>query len=642
MDHRPFTQNLRDIQKAYPKKLKETLQLFRASQGVLILYMFLFYNLKEFIFIPLGRKIWGYVLSTTSSSFISNLNITEAIHYPQVILAALLLLVLFYLLTAWQVSGVLMCLEYTYQDKPVRLFRLIYLSALNVLHLLKPENWMFMIYLLVMMPISGICKAAGMLSEPVMPEYIQQWIDASAYTVLLQAALYLAITFFALRWFFVLQGVLLKHQSFKEAASQSRKMMQHKKLFCSLEILYFSIGRMIRICLLPGVVCALVLLISVISTGHIPSYTVAAQFAYFDLFKRMFRSVTSIYLEVAIMCFLMISYHTALKENGYRNRISLPDKGIRLHGKPIAVKGLYSKLCCGIVAISLLVYYAALYQFNAHPETVGMMMTPIQVIAHKGYSSVAPENTLDAFTAAIETDSIDMIELDVRMTKDNIPVVIHDASISAATGMPGEVYDYTYEELCTMTADYGMGKDKFSETRIPTFESVLSEYAGKTKFLVEIKADDRTKRLPQQILRLLRSYDCLKDSMIQSQSYDSLVTIKTYAPEVPCGLIIAIGSGAYHDLPCCDFFSVEHTFITETAVRDIHNSGKKIFAWTVNADDSITRSIFLDVDGIITDVPVEAYETVHQNDNIIDTFLDMMKPDIFVQEAKPDPDTQDF
>ena len=117
-----------------------------------------------------------------------------------------------------------------------------------------------------------------------------------------------------------------------------------------------------------------------------------------------------------------------------------------------------------------------------------------QIIAHKGASGVAPENTLAAFKLALEI-GVDQIELDVRHTLDEQIVVFHDQRLDRVTkdslGNPvyGDIHDYTYEEL--LAYEVGSWKDsQYKDQKIPTLKEVLDLINGQCKVLIEVKHMD--------------------------------------------------------------------------------------------------------------------------------------------------------
>src|SRR5688500_16528220 len=99
------------------------------------------------------------------------------------------------------------------------------------------------------------------------------------------------------------------------------------------------------------------------------------------------------------------------------------------------------------------------------------------VIAHRGASSYAPENTLAAFDLAIEMGARHL-ELDVHLTRDDHVVVIHDDTVDRTTGGVGPVAEQTLAELKSLDAGSWFG-EKFAGQRIPTFAEVLERYAGR-------------------------------------------------------------------------------------------------------------------------------------------------------------------
>jgi len=110
---------------------------------------------------------------------------------------------------------------------------------------------------------------------------------------------------------------------------------------------------------------------------------------------------------------------------------------------------------------------------------------PIMVIAHRGFSGAAPENTLAAFRKAIDVGS-DLIELDIQLSKDGKIVVIHDEILGRATNGQGKVSDHTLQELKKLDAGSKF-RAEFSGERIPTLQEVLDLAKGRVLVNIEIK-----------------------------------------------------------------------------------------------------------------------------------------------------------
>lgn len=146
------------------------------------------------------------------------------------------------------------------------------------------------------------------------------------------------------------------------------------------------------------------------------------------------------------------------------------------------MKQLVLSLLCiaslGVYAQSPRPVAAVIDQFYHHPEH-------IMVAAHRAAHTLYPENSLAAVSEAIK-QGIDIVEIDVRETKDHILVIMHDEKITRTTGKPGKVADFTYQELQQFPLLY---KGQPTTEKIPTFEDVLHLAKGKIMVDVDFKAD---------------------------------------------------------------------------------------------------------------------------------------------------------
>jgi glycerophosphoryl diester phosphodiesterase len=112
-----------------------------------------------------------------------------------------------------------------------------------------------------------------------------------------------------------------------------------------------------------------------------------------------------------------------------------------------------------------------------------------KIIAHRGFSGIAPENTIIAFQKAIESNA-DFIELDVHETKNDSIVVIHDSSIdrTSSNGIKGKIAELNYDELANLSVGYpSLFGDQYENQKIPTLREALEVAKGKTKVCIEIK-----------------------------------------------------------------------------------------------------------------------------------------------------------
>jgi len=233
-----------------------------------------------------------------------------------------------------------------------------------------------------------------------------------------------------------------------------------------------------------------------------------------------------------------------------------------------------------------------------YPEKIKMKKTII--IAHRGASSLSKENTIESFKKAIEL-GVDMIEFDVRRTKDQALIVYHDELIE---GKP--VKGLTYDEISKIAIGHGFS--------VPTFEEVLKVASGKIKLDVEIKEEGYEKEVVELLSRYFE-----KEQFVITSFYDPCIKrIKNNYPDIKAGLILGISkpehpirtriSEFFPATRCREAnaeFLVPHWRLLWFGFLDrAKRENKPVFVWTVNDQKKIWKMLHDErIDAIITDKP---------------------------------------
>lgn len=231
------------------------------------------------------------------------------------------------------------------------------------------------------------------------------------------------------------------------------------------------------------------------------------------------------------------------------------------------------------------------------------------VIAHRGASAYAPENTLAAFKLALQQGA-DGIELDAKLTADGQVVVIHDATVDRTTPHHGRVVDFRLNDLRKM--DAGSHFDiAFKGEPIPSLEEVFKAVGLLTIINVELtNYAAPNDSLPDKVAELVHRHKLAGRVIFSSFNPIALIRIRRLVPEAPVGLLTAPGPrGALlrswiGGLLGYDALHPHYGDVTPSLVARAHRRGRKVFTWTVNPEDEIRRLIALNVDGIITDDPI--------------------------------------
>lgn len=228
------------------------------------------------------------------------------------------------------------------------------------------------------------------------------------------------------------------------------------------------------------------------------------------------------------------------------------------------------------------------------------------ISAHRGGRHEAPENTVAAFARAAEL-GFRGAECDVRLSADNVAVVIHDATVDRTTGASGEVHTFTATELGTLDARADF-PDWPTRPGIPTFAEVLKVFRSIDYVEVEVKRDNPG-RIAKLVPQLISDIDAagIRD-MIKFISFepDNLRVCHEHAPDIPMALLGDFDTPAEVqtaiDLHCTSIAGdVDH--LTQEVVDAAHDAGLDVTCWTVNTAEEFANILPWGVDVITTDRP---------------------------------------
>ena len=239
-------------------------------------------------------------------------------------------------------------------------------------------------------------------------------------------------------------------------------------------------------------------------------------------------------------------------------------------------------------------------------------MSKTEVFAHRGASGYAPENTLDAFLLAIEQGA-DGIELDVQLSKDGVPVVIHDETVDRVTGQSGFVKDFTLHELKEMV----VLRERFAKYRdahIPTLREVL-DAVRPSGIAVNIELKTGIYWYPeieQKVADLVKASG-MEDKVIYSSfNHYSIQQIKKIVPDAETAYLysdVILNVEDYAENTGVDGLhpAVYHVKMADF-LKEYLDSGLNVRVWTVNEKEDMEWLIRAGVTAIITNYPDKAVQ----------------------------------
>ncbi|HET6527840.1 MAG TPA: glycerophosphodiester phosphodiesterase family protein [Balneolaceae bacterium] len=233
------------------------------------------------------------------------------------------------------------------------------------------------------------------------------------------------------------------------------------------------------------------------------------------------------------------------------------------------------------------------------------------VIAHRGASAYFPENTMVAFEAALKMEA-DMIEVDVTLSKDGIPVIFHDPQLNAHSSGKGFVSNYTLNELKKLDAGLWFHREFLGE-KIPTLEEVLAFASGKIALNIEIKpeavTDETQGGIEEKCIELIREYGMDNYVLFSSFDYRSLKHLRKLDSKIPVALLYAkfqAGRKSPYELVStyqADAFNCSYTQFTQRRRANLKEHQIPFFIYTINSKKRMKKLIDAGVSGIFTDKP---------------------------------------
>jgi len=233
------------------------------------------------------------------------------------------------------------------------------------------------------------------------------------------------------------------------------------------------------------------------------------------------------------------------------------------------------------------------------------------IIAHRGASAYAPENTLSAFEKAIEMQAT-VIEMDVHQTRDSVLVVMHDETVDRTTNGTGRIKDLLYAEVKKLVICSPLSR---ATEHPPSLEEVLNTIGGRAQLLIEIKrGSDYYPGIEKRVVELIRRcqaeswantiHSFEKQTLLNVARADSHVRLqKLIVFQLPLVSFSFDKHFEKDDFKSWKGVNVYYRFCSRRLVRHVHRLGKTVYVWTVNSPRKARRYKRRGVDGIITNYP---------------------------------------
>jgi len=237
--------------------------------------------------------------------------------------------------------------------------------------------------------------------------------------------------------------------------------------------------------------------------------------------------------------------------------------------------------------------------------------SPFSVIAHRGASYYAPENTMAAFELAHEMNA-DMIELDVLLSSDQVPVVLHDPHLKRTTNGNGNAQDFTTKELKKLDAGTWFSSE-FRDEKIPTLQEVLEWASGKIALNIEIKPEavtvDAINGIEAKTVQLVKEAEMEKHVVFSSFDYRAVGRIKKRNPEMITALLYNKKISENKNLVWlanhynADGMNLNWSEVYPERLKQLREHNIPVWVYTVNEPELMKHLINRGISGIFSDRP---------------------------------------
>ena len=236
---------------------------------------------------------------------------------------------------------------------------------------------------------------------------------------------------------------------------------------------------------------------------------------------------------------------------------------------------------------------------------------PVLIIAHRGASAEAPENTLAAVRAALEAGA-HWVEIDVQESADGTVWVFHDSDFKRMGGSGKPIWEMRDSEIGAM--DVGSWKNpRFAEERPPRLSEVLSLCKDRAGVLIELKYYGHNQNLEERVVGIVEAAGMTEQVMIMSLNHQGIRKIRELRPHWKAGLLSSVALGNVTRLKL-DFLGINARTTSRKLIREADRRGMDVYVWTVNQPIDMSQMLGRGVDGLITDHPALAREVMDQRE----------------------------
>ncbi len=547
-------------------------------------------------FTPLARYILNFTMEYAGIQYIGSDTLKSYLLNPVVLLLLFALLLMILYVTFFDMIAVIRALDASYHNQKITFGQMIRAAFFKSIGIFNYKNWKFIIYIILILPATGIIGFGSYIQTLELPGFIKDYAQNSTVLSIGFAIVSVILILFSFKWAFSVHFFALEDCNYKEAVTKSDSLMKSH----ILKTIFNMIARYLRLLLfvvaagaIAGVVMFLLIRFNMVYTTDwmpIPNAIIWTVYLILIAF-----SVIAVPIAYSILSALYYGYKLEAETGA---KISY--ETLTTPRTPYVEPKRLKKSASAIIVVGLAALVGWQFMFGSL-SNYDISSNKPTIIAHRGDSTNAPENSLPAFEKAIE-EGVGGIELDVHQTSDGVVVVTHDADISRIAGVDKNVYDLTYDELVT----YDVGSwfsSEYEGLHVATLEEVLQLCKDKIHLQIELKPTGNEENFEENVISLVKKYNMEDQCELSSLNSSSLKKCNEIDPDLTLIYLMVVAVGDISAIDYVDGFSIEESFISSEILQKVHDTNKLCYVWTINNPNSVKELLDNNVDGIVTDKP---------------------------------------
>lgn len=558
-----------------------------------------------FICLPLLGSMTRLILQRGSIDYLSTDNIPTLIsQHPGVFFSLIAVLLLILLLVYFEFTFLLMSVYFIKKQEPISLKQLLQLTIRQIKKVRPMIFLFFLAYFFLILPISGLSFNSDLLSKIKIPAFIMDFIFTNRWIIVSSFLLvYVFLGYIGIRLIFALPEMILRDRPFREAIRESWRLTKARFFAISGQFLVIS---------------GTILLISTISYLAILSGQIFVEeyFSDYSLISAVFAMtlLQGVLLFNIVMSTVGIFYVIVdfMDDEGFLPDIPSWFSSQEVPKKHTALKNTAFTLFAVFFGVGVCIY-------NMNYLTSASETKPL-TISHRGVSlGNSAQNTIAALEKTSKDYHPDYVEMDIQETKDGQFVVMHDFNLRNLTGVNKAPQDLTLAELEKLTVTENGAKEP-----LVSFDMYLKRANElNQKLLIEIKTTRKdSDNLVKNFVKKYEETILIHGHILQSLTYQTVSDLKAENPNFYVGYILPFNLVGPPVTPA-DFLTMEYSTINRNFIDSAHQDGKKVYVWTPNDSDDMSRMMFYGVDGIITDDMQALNDTVRESEGEI-TYSDKL------------------